>query len=66
MAKNPIKSQALSEAEMLPERALQVDPLEELLDQSHTPELGEVDSVGGDAKISRSTAHCCRTALLVW
>jgi hypothetical protein len=50
---------------MPPERALQMDALEELLDQSHPAELSQADSIGGNAKISRSTAHCCQTALLV-
>ena len=56
---------ALSESDMPPERALQMDPPEELLDQSHAAELNQADSIGGNAKISGSTAHCCRTALLM-
>ncbi len=55
----------LSESDMPPECALQVDALEELLDQSHAAELRQADPVGSNAKISRSTGHCCQTALLV-
>src|SRR5947209_14275889 len=56
---------ALSESNVPPERALQVDALEELLDQSHSAELGQADSIGSNAKISRSTGHCCQTAFLM-
>jgi hypothetical protein len=56
---------ALSKSNMPPERALQVDALEELLDQSHCVELSQADSMGGNAKISRSMGHCCPTAFLM-
>jgi hypothetical protein len=50
---------------MPPERALQLDALEELLDQSHSSELSQADPVGSHSQISRSTAHCCRSAFLM-
>ena len=50
---------------MPPERALQVDTLEELLDQSHAAELSQADSIGSNAKIPGSTGHCSQTPLLV-
>jgi len=50
---------------MPPECTPQVATLEKLLDQNHAVELSEPHPIGGDAKISGSTAHCCRTALLV-
>jgi hypothetical protein len=51
-----------SESNMTPEGALQVDALEEWLEQSHSAELSQTDSLGSNAKISDPTAHCCRTA----
>src|SRR3989449_2159846 len=53
---------SLSESDMPPERALQLDAVEELLDQSHSAELSQADPVGSHSQISRSPAHCCRTA----
>jgi len=53
---------SLSESDLPPERALQLDALEELLDQSHAAELSQADPVGNHPQISRSTGHCCRTA----
>ena len=52
---------SLSESDMPPERALQLDALEELLDQIHAAELGQADPVGSHSLISRSTAHCSGT-----
>ena len=56
---------SLSESDVPPERALQVDALEELLDQSHSAELGQANPIGSNAKIARSTRHCCQTAFLM-
>jgi hypothetical protein len=42
-----------------------MNTLEKFLDQSHTTELSQADSIGGNAKISGSSAHCCRTAFLM-
>jgi hypothetical protein len=56
---------SLSESDMPPERALQLDALEELLDQRHSAELSQADSIGSSTKISGSTGHCCQAAFLM-
>jgi hypothetical protein len=56
---------SLSESDMPPECAQQVDALEELLEQSHSAELSQTDSIGSNTKISGSTGRCCQTAFLV-
>src|SRR5581483_6018177 len=45
---------SLHESNMPPERTLQADALEELLDQSHSAELSQANSIGSNAKISGS------------
>lgn len=48
-----------------PERTLQADALEELLDQGHTTELCEADAIGRNTQFSRPSGHCSQTQLLV-
>ena len=54
-----------SESDLSPERALQLDALEELLEQSQPAELTQADRIGSHSQISTSPAHCCRTAFLM-
>src|SRR6266849_5859236 len=52
---------SLSESDLPPERARQLEALEEGLKQSRSAELSQADPVGSHSQISRSPAHYCRT-----
>ena len=55
----------LCESDALGKETLQPDPLEKLLEECHSAELGQPQSVDADTQISRSTSHYIQTSLLV-
>ena len=62
---DPSTPVALNKSYVSCEGTPQSKALKEMLDQSDASELREADPIGSNSQVSRSAAHCCRTALLV-